>query len=362
MSVKFLKLLGVALAVPVTMLGNAGAFELTPKPTTSEARAAKKSSGILFRAKYKAVEFGLHQFSVPVHEALAQMAHDCEPTLQECRDLDLDNASSGILAGVRWNDDPPFQFSAGSGRYRECPQGRVPPPTISFALSVECWLAHFRDISKSARANPELFTNGQGTLLARSHFGDLQFLHAMATRKGEDPEVTKSRVLMWLEFTWRVQSRRNDYLKASMSTSDVPIQGFSEHFPKTEDRSIELLFTVGRPWFRHRIDDIAFGSFMHVVQDSFSGGHARREGELVAGCPVAPIAVFHSYAGQDDSEHKLRDSIDAAQSKAVIVDVLKELTKRRNARQDWHEIRPYLADCVFRLAPGAGPATTDVSS
>lgn len=41
-------------------------------------------------------------------------------------------------------------------------------------------------------------------LLQRFHFGDLQFLHAVASRDGETAGQTQQSVMMWEEFTWKV--------------------------------------------------------------------------------------------------------------------------------------------------------------
>ena len=120
------------------------AFELSPIPTKAEIFRAKRDYGILFRVNYPVVEFGIHQFSTPVHEALTQLGYDCDDTIEHCADINLDFAGSGVLAGIRWNDDPPFQFKAGLGRYPGCPTTKEKSSTISFALRTNCWYAHFK--------------------------------------------------------------------------------------------------------------------------------------------------------------------------------------------------------------------------
>ena len=346
---------------------SAHAFELTPKPTYTESALAKKQSGIIFRATYPLVEFGVHTFSHSVHEGLTQLAYDCPMgSLTECADPDLDAADTGVIVGVRWNDDPPFQFAQGQGNYRLCASNK-PPSTISFSLAMNCWLAHFKDISAKADANPLTYTKGDGTLLARSHFGDLQFLHSMAAQTGIPAAETHRQILMWAEFTWRVQSHnREEWIPSAGRMGAVPVPGMLEHFPAREERSVEMLFTVGRPWVRHQIRDIAFGSLMHMVQDSFAGGHAERRQREDSACPVPEIVEFHSYSGQNKSEHKAHDSLESADAKVTangtaMLNVMRELVRLREADASWAEAGPYLRDCVFHLASDAGASTTTVS-
>ncbi len=351
----------IAIAVgAVLLLGTPAAqgFELTPLPTNSERREARRMSKIEFRLSFPLVEFALHSFSTPVHEAITQAGFDCEGGIDTCTDLELDFAPRGVIAGVRWNDDPPFQFGDGQGRYAGCPNSRT--STISFALRTRCWYNHFKDVAAIAEANPEAYTGGSGTMLARSHFGDLQFLHAMAPRVGTPAQDTKAKIMMWAEFAWRVQSGGADFIAATTRTGAVAVAGFQDHFPKREERSVSDLFTVGRQWLRHQLDDIAFGSLLHMIEDSFAGGHVARGGPPAAGCAAAPIVAFHTYAGQDKAAHKLHDDLDHAQTKASLIEVLRELVGRRDTNQSWAEVRPYLDECVFRLADDAGDASTAV--
>ncbi|RYO30899.1 hypothetical protein AA0113_g5971 [Alternaria arborescens] len=42
------------------------------------------------------------------------------------------------------------------------------------------------------------------TITGRSHFGDLQFLHAMAAQEREEPQETKEKIMMWLEIMYKL--------------------------------------------------------------------------------------------------------------------------------------------------------------
>lgn len=347
----------------VMAFGHTHGFELTPLPTKAERFVASKTYGINFRLVYPAVDFALHRFSVPVHEALTHTAYECPDSVGSCTDADLDFAGTAVIAGVRWNDDPPFQFSPGSGNYPGCPKSSPngQSRTISFALSTTCWLLHFHNVESIASKRPETYSGGNGTLLARTHFGDLQFLHSMAARLGEEATETKRRILMWFQFTWRLQTFTFDFIDPGTRMGEVTVERLSDHFPSTEQRTVSELFTVGRPWLRLHLSDLAFGSLLHVVEDSFSGGHTFRRLRSEAGCARSEIVTFHTYAGQDKERHKLADGIDEADNQTELHEVLRTLVLMRYQRKQWPEVRDYLSGCVFGLASDAQPATAEVS-
>jgi len=349
---------GMAMTMDTPVL----AFELSPLPTNAEVLKAKKTYGIVFRTTYPAVEWGLHSFSNPVHEALTHQAHDCDYSLDVCSNINLDFASSGVIAGVRWNDDPPFRFEKGQGKYKGCPADGDDTATVSFALRTECWLEHFRDVAKKAERKHDEYLDGKGSLLARSHFGDLQFLHSMASRVGTSAAATRSAILVWAEFTWRVQSRQSDNIAAKVPMGAAPVAGLQQYFPPKEIRNVSELFTVGRPWLRYQLEDVAFGSLLHMVEDSFSGGHAARAKTASGDCPAPPIVKFFTYAGQDKNAHKRADTRQAASAgTSALVQVMKELVRLRMEKASWQEVRPYLENCVYALSDPNAESTSEAA-
>jgi hypothetical protein len=166
---------------------------------------------------------------------------------------------------------------------------------------------------------------------------------------------------MWAELTWRLQAFANDVIDPSTKMGEVPVAGLSAHFPETEQRTVSELFTVGRPWLRLHLADVAFGSLLHVVQDSFSGGHARRRPRTADGCARSEIVNFHTYAGQDKDQHKLSDTIDMASNQVELGEALRTLVLLRFQRKQWPEVRAFLSECVFRLAADAKLATLEVT-
>lgn len=363
---RLVRVLAITLACTLGCVPFAGAFEVTLKPTRTERKLAAKS-GVFFRLNYATGQGLVHAFSDPVHEGITHLAYECPlSNLADCADAELDVAPGGVIAGLRWNDDPPFRFADGEGKYPLC-KGQIDPAnpkTVSYSLAFACWLAHFQDARKVAEARPDAF-HGRGTLLARSHFGDLQFLHAMASAMGDPAQQTRARILTWAEFTWKVQSIvPAERIAANARVGSLAIAGLADHFPAREERTVQDLFTLGRPWFRHQLADVAFGSLLHMVQDSFAGGHVRRSAAPVGSCDVPPIEQFHTYAGQPGSDHKYQDGLERAKTKVEAGALMAPLVRLRDLRArgaSWEDVRPYLEDCVFALAPGASAATAEVS-
>ncbi len=80
------------------------------------------------------------------------------------------------------------------------------------------------------------------------------------------------------------------------------------------------LFIQGSPLLERRVDQVAFGSLLHLIRDSFARGHTDRAqpapGErctLANDSVPAPGRVneFHSYSLQDHDAHAHEDSREA---------------------------------------------------
>src|SRR5690606_11434203 len=85
-----------------------------------------------------------------------------------------------LLRGVLWNDDPAMLLF-----------DEDEDDNWNFSTGLSWFVAFW--LAKSAAANN--VTN----LTGRSHFFDLQFLHAMAETPGEQPGETLARTMMWAE-------------------------------------------------------------------------------------------------------------------------------------------------------------------
>src|SRR5690606_9931475 len=110
-----------------------------------------------------------------------------------------------------------------------------------------------------------------------------------------------------------------------------------------------------------QIREIAFGSVLHTVQDSFAAAHAEREpkatGEQCEGSTFttpAKIVEFHAYGAQDCVLHDHDDSREAMAAVAKerwpeAVDVTRNLFEFHSDGAKWTDASSYL-QCVFALS------------
>lgn len=344
------------------------AFDLSPKGTRHDRDAVKAWApswldGILSSLAEK----GLPRFKLSVHEEITHRAYECNfEGIGICSNPDAEYATPYVIAGVRWNDDPPFQLRSDQAKGTSCKttyaDGR--PMTIRFITQPRCWGELFLAAEKQVKANPERAFDAasQSALPLRSHFGDLQFIHSMASANGEDPTETRKKILSWAEFTWGVIN--GDYtLGTWLKDVKLPV---IEQFFGTSGWRVQELFTLGDPSLRAHLGDVAFGSLLHMVEDSFAAGHVNRlEPVLGEKCANSqhrapgPIQEFHSYTHQDSDKHAEADSRNAFVNNRLtpdVVDVGRTLVALRKASAAWSEVGPYL-ECVYQLAPTVGNAT-----
>lgn len=354
-------MLGICLAVGTA--APAMAWKLTPEATTTERRLAAYSASRLQRAINSGAFWGVAVVGHPVHEDITRRALQCPADGAETPGCEFDIRYQ--VAGVRWNDDPAFKFLPGRGGYAGCTAGQ----TVRLVTQPMCWGQVFRH-GESAAGRGVRMTGANSNLLVRSHFGDLQFLHAMAIADGEAPEQTRRNVLAWAEFAWRTAIGEPRFDSQRMVAS-LPIDGFAQRFRFNQGWRIQDLFALGDPSARRddRLQRIALGSLLHVVQDSFAAGHTQRAvpvpGSTCAGrtdWPApGPIVEFHSYPHQDSRKHGRADQPDALAAHLMgaqpnVIDVVRTLAELWRARTAWDDARPYL-ECVFMLTPDARPAS-----
>jgi len=327
-------------------------YKVSPAGTKLEQSIAKKQSTFWQRRLQWLTRRGVRQFTEPVHEEITNRIFGCAGAPKLCGDPDIGFASAYIIAGVRWNDDPPFQLED-VPRKTSCKITE----TIRFTTQPKCWAELFLDAKKKAAKGPQLNTVSHASLLARSHFGDLQFLHAMASEDGELARETKRRIMMWAQFTWEVNRGHYDL---GTKLRDVYAPCMEESFGR-EEWTVQDLFTLGNRVLRPWIKEVAFGSLLHMVEDSFAKGHVdRAEAIFGAPCPgaeeyLAPgvIREFHSYINQDPAKHDHYDGRKALAAhiegeKPNVVDVGQALLDYQRNGATWEEVKPFL-DCVFAL-------------
>lgn len=243
-----------------------------------------------------------------IHESITELAENCvraapspRPTRCWTEDraiADLSKSEKGEKyserqLAARWPDDPTRQSSLHTY------------PKLGYMLKFGC-----QDLS-SGGLSVENFG-----LTCSSHFGRLQFMHAMAGPDDKSAQDTYDRIIEWARFSYRVASGEQDLDANYCATFDDPalspalrsafqLQGRS--FCKKRPRflflgsypawTVRTLFTLTCPnplqskvcWEdgSARGDEkarlAATGALLHLVQDSFSQAHAERsEGGRVA--------------------------------------------------------------------------------
>ncbi|MET4580281.1 hypothetical protein [Ottowia thiooxydans] len=345
----------VAAAFQIAPTGSAFESKLTNESEASLAAVAGKL-GILIKGR--------------VHEEITQIGMGCPVKLGNltqdlsCSALDRPFASAYVIYGVRWNDLPPFKQTDNDGGCPFLGKSKNVNQTIRFSTQPLRWYCLFMDAEKKAQTLKIVGCGNakgsmRGNLMTRSHFGDLQFLHAMASEEGIHPGATRAKVLDWLEFAWKVFSRE---IKPDTVLRDIDIPTFKEHFGCSEWRVSDLYILGHQDILLPHLHHVAFGSVLHTVQDSFAGAHVSREQSAPAGdCRDADfpqprrIVEFHTYGAQDGGLHDDDDSreamtrLSAADKWPDAVVATRNLYQFYDARAKWEEVQPYM-QCLFELA------------
>jgi Domain of unknown function (DUF4157) len=275
----------------------------------------------------------------PVHETLTQEA------LRKAGMIEKKNSykSRGAweyIRGAFWNDDPQGQFFDDSV---------TNPKNNNYSSGVE-WLRNFNKAEKQAEGGKQFGSND--SLLERSHFGDLQFIHGMASADGEDAKVTLSNIMMWAEFTYKVAIGN---ISGTKKIGEVDISGFPEHFPKQKEQTVSQFFGI---LVSGDVKQRATGSLLHMIQDSYASGHVERE--VQADESKGAIKSFHSYAHQDHSKHgasdefgkgfSVQEKIKKTPGAQDAIYVGTEVLKFIKDNEPWDTVKDYLEVDVFNLA------------
>ena len=220
--------------------------------------------------------------SQPIHENMTLTSY----LMGKQKEPDLSINFEQLIIGVRWNDDP-LRF---------------------FKNHKTDFLVYYKD----ACGRPHEI-DASWDLLYRTHCGDMQFLHAMASRKDETAADTKARIMMWAEFSYKVaiglipenryfrrldellESPSGELFKKLMTNNSEtrmlwqPEDLFSLECDRDYSiiRNLKGIFNGTRPsslkceaftndHLAKDIQDRALGSLIHLIQDSFSDSHVTR--------------------------------------------------------------------------------------
>jgi hypothetical protein len=293
-------------------------------------------------------------FTKPVHENATNIIYGCDPSKEECTGTSTQYAPTAVLAGGQWNDNPPFKLTG--TRSDAC--GKCVGTTVKAPYYLDCWYLLFTDGEKKAAKGEYFDDKSNNVILYRVHFGDMQFLHSMASRDGEEAQFTRANIIMWAEFTYKLAIGQ---LGRDVVLHQTGIPGMKKLF-ETHGWTAQQLFIRGDKTFYKEQDfrNFTFGSLLHLVQDSFSPSHTERDDPPGGKCLEAQqfdrpgaILSFRSYANQDKGKHKEGDieaplAIAIEREPPTVVDVGKALKWYHENKRPWEEVKPYI-ECVFGI-------------
>jgi hypothetical protein len=235
--------------------------------------------------------------AAPTPSQITRCAGRSGPLLSHASDLSAEHQE--IIGAVRFNDAPPVKLASSVMAFITpsailCGEVRVPE-------NAGCWamiMAHAGGLAANDPGNAQF--SKTGNFLYRTHFGDMQFMHAMASR-GETLARTQERVLLWMRFTYQVAVGEID--------TSARIDGLAPEFARDilagfEDWTVAQFFEIRSGTPAERIRRIALGALLHTLQDSFAHGHADREmHEPGAEARFGAIRAFLNYGCQSDEKH-----------------------------------------------------------
>ncbi|KAL9612990.1 MAG: hypothetical protein Q9167_002467 [Letrouitia subvulpina] len=278
----------------------------------------------------------------PVHENIAIAAFiKAEQLPQGTTYNNLNPKQWEYFRGLLWNDDPScllFDDRVDNNR--------------DFGAGLE-WYNAF----KAGPAN---------CMTRRSHFGDLQCLHGMATKNGEAPEDTKRNILTWMEVMYKLACGNQGTAVQDKLKAALPAQ-FNGSTDPTSDATLKQLLLATTPNYRFsNLQRRALGVCLHIIQDSYAIGHTQR-------CLLNP----EDQANRDESDDDRHSHYDSLEGVSPVPKQLSTFDKILGARDaidksaglinffttqtKWEDgVKQFLEQEVFALAPNAKPANSEV--
>jgi hypothetical protein len=162
---------------------------------------------------------------------------------------------------------------------------------------------------RAAREIPKLQEELEADILWASHFGDLQYLHAMGLAD-DSREKIREKMRQYAEHAWSAATEEGYFEELQTeikSAKQAALEGADPSDRRSQllarfDGSDALYHTEGSEDFQYR----ALGSIIHMVQDSYAKGHAVRE--RWDGENSGRILYFQNYAEQDGDKHGAFDT------------------------------------------------------
>jgi hypothetical protein len=153
-----------------------------------------------------------------------------------------------------------------------------------------------------------------------THFGRLQHLHFMtdlpmsSAFREERLKSTTDKALRWMQFAFKVASQSDGFRPADpldpVTVDELGLPSIALNFgvKKKSNVKVRTLFARSGVAGRDaRVADVALGSMLHIIQDSFSPAHSCRVLGTIEGKPAAVLRDVYNYDGQDEKNHKELD-------------------------------------------------------
>lgn len=313
---------------------------------TRRPHLALLSFGLALTLPAESQGYELYRKKTRVHETMTELSAacfadaqragtsvtDCARHLRIARDVEQEKDSTkidGIRVGeapltygdlklaVRWPDDPQRKLRGHAGLRSMT--------NFAMAFRIFRYCRHYDGMDV-----------GVAGLLCASHYGDMQFLHAMASTKAEPTTTTRAKALAWAKFAY-------DYAKGDLA-DDADLCSALAAYPEIRsavggsedgmickgDRRGRDPRTVGQHFGFKCLKMLssatcyvvcsvaerrraALGAILHLVQDSYSQGHVQRgkcgepSAKPAATIRLAPVERFLDYGQQNSKAHTASD-------------------------------------------------------
>ncbi|KAF4985857.1 hypothetical protein FGRMN_11073 [Fusarium graminum] len=314
----------------------------------------------------------------PIHESitLSALISSGYGIAQSTSVKNASNQDWEYIRGAIWNDDPDCQLFNDSAQENH---------TYSTGAT---WLYYYNQ-GKSEWNPEDLDWSRMKNPIGRSHYGDLQFLHCMASTIGEEPAKTKEKVMLWMEVMYKL-ANGGDGINPDTEVQNTKLEQF---FPSMSlpPRFKPLSYMLAKASNFQGLDirRRALGSMFHVIQDSYAIGHTQRtllnpqDRESMdplkfkhgAADRWGAIENFHTYSGQDSDAHSHYDhASDGVPEPGNLgnldqwndligcrdaVDKCKDLAALARDGKKWEDVKGFLEE-VFTISPNARPANSQV--
>jgi len=214
--------------------------------------------------------------------------------------------SFAVIFGTWWNDDP-LMLTWGE--------------SIDFLRGgYKVWSVFQPKRAKYAGAQSKCGVDADVHLGKASHLGNLQHLHFMTTEKNTDIsardqriDITMQKAMEWMSFAYQVATGdiSPDQTLTAENEAQLSLPSIAlNHCVNSSNVKVRTLFARQGQTIEERnkrTPDIALGSMLHILQDSFSPAHACRVRREVDGKRQALLRDVENYALQNKHVHRSLD-------------------------------------------------------